>query len=132
MTFNFGKTSCQRLATVKIDLRYVMTEAIKTSPLDFGINCGFRTAEEQARLFAAGKSKVNHSKHQDREAVDVAIYVGGAVTWDEKYYYMLAGHILATAKRLGVGLRWGGDWDGDTDLNDQTFNDLVHYELHGL
>ena len=31
--------------------------------------------------------------------------------------------------KYGVMIRWGGDWDGDNDLNDQTFDDLVHFEL---
>ena len=44
---------------------------------------------------------------------------------------MLAHHIMATAKRLGYNnMRWGGDWDKDFDLDDQTFNDLCHFELN--
>ena len=31
--------------------------------------------------------------------------------------------------RYQVRIRWGGDWDGDNDLDDQTFDDLVHFEL---
>ena len=30
---------------------------------------------------------------------------------------------------MGIDLIWGGDWDGDTDLNDNNFDDLVHFEL---
>jgi len=26
-------------------------------------------------------------------------------------------------------IRWGGDWDSDTDLKDNTFNDLPHFEI---
>jgi hypothetical protein len=26
-------------------------------------------------------------------------------------------------------LRFGMDWDGDLDFSDQTFDDLVHFEL---
>ena len=33
------------------------------------------------------------------------------------------------AKFMNVSLRWGGDWDGDGDRTDQTFNDLMHWEL---
>jgi hypothetical protein len=29
----------------------------------------------------------------------------------------------------GINLRWGGDWDRDSDLKDQTFNDLGHIEV---
>jgi len=51
----------------------------------------------------------------------------------------LAGIMIATAKKLGVKIRWGGDWNGDhkfsgranskrTDKS-QRFDDLVHFEL---
>lgn len=44
-------------------------------------------------------------------------------------FYHFAGFVLATAARLGTPIRWGGDWDGDGDFMDQTFDDLVHFEL---
>ena len=36
---------------------------------------------------------------------------------------------MGRAVELGIRLRWGGDWDGDNELRDQTFNDLVHFEV---
>jgi len=36
---------------------------------------------------------------------------------------------MGTAQSLGYPLRWGGDWDGDTETNDNRFDDLVHFEL---
>jgi len=30
---------------------------------------------------------------------------------------------------MGIRLRWGGDWDGDTELDDNKFDDLPHFEL---
>ena len=44
-------------------------------------------------------------------------------------FYHFAGWVLATASRLSIPIRWGGDWDGDRDFMDQTFDDLVHFEL---
>ena len=41
----------------------------------------------------------------------------------------MAGYIQATADKLGIKIRWGGDWDSDGDLDDQTFMDLGHFEL---
>ena len=32
-------------------------------------------------------------------------------------------------EQMGIDLIWGGDWDGDTDLKDNAFDDLVHFEL---
>ncbi len=38
--------------------------------------------------------------------------------------------MLAAAHDLGIELRWGGDWDRDAEFDDQTFNDLPHFELY--
>jgi hypothetical protein len=43
-------------------------------------------------------------------------------------FYYLAGLIISCAASLGIKLRWGGDWDGDLDFEDQTFDDLGHFE----
>lgn len=133
--FKFGASSEHRLLTTDAIVQEIMFEAIKTSTIDFGIPQygGKRTAQEQAKLFEDGASKKDGynklSKHQSGDAVDIVAYVNGSYTHDERYYYMLAGHILATAKRLGYKMKWGGDWDSDNDLDDQTFNDLCHFEL---
>jgi peptidoglycan L-alanyl-D-glutamate endopeptidase CwlK len=29
-----------------------------------------------------------------------------------------------------IDLIWGGDWDNDTDLRDQNFNDLLHFQIN--
>ena len=42
---------------------------------------------------------------------------------------MFAGFILGVASQLDISLRFGGDWDGDRKTDDQTFNDLFHFEL---
>jgi peptidoglycan L-alanyl-D-glutamate endopeptidase CwlK len=31
--------------------------------------------------------------------------------------------------RISHRLRWGGDWDMDTKVSDNDFDDLVHFEL---
>ena len=37
--------------------------------------------------------------------------------------------MVATALGMGIKLRWGGDWDGDWQTRDNTFDDLPHFEL---
>lgn len=44
-------------------------------------------------------------------------------------FYLMAGVIYALAHEREIVIRWGGNWDGDADLDDQTFFDLVHFEL---
>lgn len=130
----FSEASMTRLRTVDIRLQMIFREALRSSPIDFGIPeyGGKREAEEQHQLFLDGKSQLDgyekESYHQSGKAVDIYAYVGKA-SWDEKHLRLLAGHILGTAKRLGFELFWGGDWDRDHDYDDQTFNDLVHFEL---
>jgi hypothetical protein len=41
----------------------------------------------------------------------------------------VAGRIIQMAAEDGVLIRWGGDWDSDGDLTDQTFDDLFHLEV---
>lgn len=54
------------------------------------------------------------------------------IDWNDKQaFYHFAGFVKGVAKsaKISIPVRWGGDWDGDFDLNDQTFMDLVHWEL---
>jgi peptidoglycan L-alanyl-D-glutamate endopeptidase CwlK len=96
---------------------------------------GLRTVSEQQKLVQEGKSKTMNSKHlmqQDgtAHAVDLCVY---PVDWNNtKRFYYFAGMVMALAPQYlpdGYVLRWGGDWDMDNDLDDQTFMDLVHFEL---
>ena len=60
-------------------------------------------------------------------AVDVCPY---PVVWDDREWQALfAGYILATAKAMGVTLRWGGDWSMDFGVRDNQFDNLVHFEI---
>lgn len=130
----FSADSRAKLATIKPPLRELMEEAIQH--VDFTIVWGARTPEEQNELYRKGFSKrdgyINLSNHQPdadgmASAVDIAPW---PVDWrDEKRFYLLAGFILCLAFQRGIRIRWGGDWDRDLDLNDQSFNDLAHYEL---
>ena len=101
------------------------------SEFDCTILCGHRGLSEQNELFRRGLSKLEfpNSKHntEPSRAVDVAPY---PIDWnDTNRFYFFAGYVKGIAHHLGFPLRWGGDWDGDTQVKDQTFNDLVHYEL---
>lgn len=138
----FGNTSNQRLSSCHIDLQIIMREALKRSPMDFGIAEGHRSLDRQQQLYAEGKSKCdgiqNFSKHQPNPsiAVDVYPFINGRADWSPEAVIFLAGIILATAidlKNRGVintRIRWGGNWDGDGEiLTDQEFDDGPHFEL---
>jgi peptidoglycan L-alanyl-D-glutamate endopeptidase CwlK len=122
MTFSFGTRSKERLNGVHPDLVKVIEEAIKESPLDFSITEGLRTKERQKELFSAGKSQTMNSRHLTGKAVDIAVIKDGTVTWDFKYYQLVADHIKKVAKELDIDIVWGGDW--------VSFRDGPHFELH--
>ena len=46
-------------------------------------------------------------------------------------FYYFGGFVLGTAQEMGLDIRWGGDWDGDRSISDQSFDDLVHFERRG-
>lgn len=122
MTFSLSQRSKDRLSGVHPDLVKVIEEAIKGSPLDFSISEGLRTKERQKVLFDSGKSQTMNSRHITGHAIDFAVIKDGEVTWDFKYYQLVADHIKKVAKELGVDIVWGGDW--------QSFKDGPHIELH--
>ena len=102
---------------VNKDLALVFTEAIKVAPIDFGIPefGGLRTAEEQFELHRRGSSPncdgyETLSNHQSGNALDFYAYVDGKASWDKIHLAMVAATIMTTANRLGIELRWGGQF----------------------
>ena len=64
----------------------------------------------------------------DDQKAEVLTLVG-EYTKDVARWYYFGGFVLGTAEELGIDIRWGGDWDGDRDLDDQSFDDLDHFEI---
>lgn len=127
--FEFSLFSESKLKTCHPYLREVLQAAILV--YDFRILEGHRTEEEQSDAFFKGHSKVMwpDSKHNSlpSKAVDIAPY---PIDWNDKVrFYFLAGIVKGIARLKGINIRWGGDWDSDGDFKDQTFDDLVHFEL---
>jgi peptidoglycan L-alanyl-D-glutamate endopeptidase CwlK len=126
---NFSDKSLAKLATSDPRLQRVFHEVVRN--FDCTILEGHRNKERQNRMVAEGKSQVRwpDGKHNTvpSMAVDVCPY---PIVWDDRERQTLfAGYVLATAKAMGVNLRWGGDWDRDTEVRDNGFDDLVHFEL---
>lgn len=128
----FSKVSQRRLDTCHPALCLVMNAAIKY--VDFAVLEGHRDKTTQDKYFAEGKSKLKwpDGKHcsNPSEAIDIAPFLNGKVNSDKHACIYLAGQIMFAAAVNGVHLRWGGDWDEDGEpVTDQTFQDLVHFEL---
>jgi len=94
---------------------------------------GHRGITRQNQLYHQGKTKVlyPHSKHNTVPSDAVDVYPDPIDWGGTKRMYYMGGIIRGVAEEMGIPIRWGGDWDGDTEVADQTFNDLGHIELKG-
>jgi len=128
----FSNTSMTKLKTCDKRLQEIFSEVI--NHIDCTILTGHRTEVEQNEKFRQGLSKVQYpnSKHNHSPslAVDVAPY---PIDWnDRERFTYFAGIVQGIAISKGITLRWGGDWDRDTELRDNAFDDLVHFEIKGM
>lgn len=127
--YSLSKKSLSKLAGCHLDLQKLMQEAIKASPYDFGIIWGYRSPVKQNELYQQGRiteGKIvtyidghkNKSKHNYKpsQAVDIACYVNGNLTWNAEIYKIVASHILDIAENLFLKgeienrITWGGHW----------------------
>ena len=127
----YSSSSIVNLMSADKRLQAVMREVIKH--YDCTILQGHRGQAQQDEYYFKGLSKLRwpDSKHNiyPSLAIDVAPY---PLDWaDTEAFYYMAGVIICIASTLGITLRWGGNWDGDSDFHDQTFMDLVHFEIQG-
>ena len=135
MSFKLSNTSRQRLYCIDNVLIDIIEEAIKDSPIDFGIpnDGGLRTAARQAEMYAQGRTtkgaKITNadgikkkSYHQSGKAFDIYAFVDGKASWEHKHYEPIARHLQKVAlDKFGVQLEWGGDWS--------RFKDLPHFQI---
>jgi peptidoglycan L-alanyl-D-glutamate endopeptidase CwlK len=120
----------QRLQGVHPDLVRVVMALGDESDAPFMVIEGLRTYDRQKQLVAEGKSKTMQSRHLSGHAVDLAPLKGGQIDWKDKASFRrLRDQMFAIAERLGVKLRWGGDWNSNGSSADESFYDGPHFEL---
>ena len=132
----FGERSKKSLSTVTYNLYVIATEALSAGIMDFTVIEGFRPKFKQDEYYYGHpqRSKVPwpKSKHNIQplaKAMDLVPYINGKLSWNKIHCCVLAGIVLTCAKKLGIKIRWGGNWDMDLEpVTDQEFNDLVHFE----
>lgn len=136
----FSQRSIDALCGVHPDLQRVLSEAIKTTPVDFTITSGVRSLKEQQALYAQGRTKPgskvtnadgvrNKSNHQAKAdgfgyAVDLYPFYNGSIQIHDSQVVpklrQIADHIKQVADSMGVRVEWGGDWK---------MRDYPHFEL---
>jgi peptidoglycan L-alanyl-D-glutamate endopeptidase CwlK len=104
----------KNLATVQPQLQRLGRELLRrlaAEGLTFKVIQGRRTAQEQAALYAIGRTKPGRkvtwtlkSRHITGRAIDIALFQGKNVVWESKHY--------TRAGEIGeeLGLKWGGRW----------------------
>lgn len=86
----------------------------------------YRTKEQQDIHRKRGVSRVRHSKHQDRLAVDFNLFVDGAYVRDKLYYRALG------EKWEAIGGRWGGRFGVEpAEYETKIGWDAGHFEYRG-
>lgn len=125
----FSKQSKANLKECNFKLQELFNEVIKY--FDCTIVTGHRSEEEQQKKVKQGLSQVEwpNSKHNKipSQAVDVAPY---PIDWeDRERFHYFAGFVKGVALMKGINIRWGGDWDNDTEVDDNNFDDLLHFEI---
>jgi len=125
----FGRRSQENLSTAHPDLQRLFIEVVKH--FDCSVLCGHRGKEAQNEAYHSGRSGVKwpNGGHNSKPsyAVDVAPYI---IDWEDiKRFYMFVGFVRGIAASMNINIRCGADWDGDTQVKDQNFHDLPHFEL---
>ncbi len=131
----FSQASFSKLSTCHIDLQVLFYDVIKN--FDCQIIEGYRNEEDQEKAFSDGNTQLHwpHGKHnkQPSMAVDVAPF---PIHWsNSRRLYWFAGYVMGIAQKLKeegkmtYSLRYGGDWNMNDDIDDESFKDLVHFEL---
>jgi len=130
----YSQKSKTKLSQCHPDLQRLFNKVIEN--YDHAILVGERNEEAQNKAFAGNYSqkKFPDSFHNRKPslAVDAAPWFRNEphIRWnDTMKMYEFAGFVQATAKNMGIEIRWGGNWDQDDELHDQKFNDLAHFEL---
>lgn len=125
----YSQKSLTQLNTCHADLQKLFKEVVKE--FDNTILEGHRGEAAQNKAYADGNSKLRwpNGKHNKKPsiAVDAIPY---PIDWnDRERMSYFAGYVKGIAHSMGIKIRWGGDWDNDTEVKDNSFDDLVHFEL---
>jgi peptidoglycan L-alanyl-D-glutamate endopeptidase CwlK len=129
----YSAASLERLASCDPCLIAVFKAVIGFR--DARVLVGHRGKIEQNRAYADGFSQKRwpdgeHNGYPSR-AVDASPYPVPDMEDRRNHprFYYFGGIVMGIAYMLGVKLRYGGDWDGDGNTRNQSFFDLVHFEV---
>ncbi len=139
--YYFGKSSTAKIMTLHPDLRAIIYNVMDLQVYDFSIVWGYRNEEQQNKAFQLGNSDKEYpdSKHNhtddDGEPMSLAFdfgpyIIGLGIPWKDTHAFaILGGMFIAIGRKLGIRVRYGGDWDMDGQTTDHKLKDWGHIEL---
>jgi len=160
MAHTLGNRSKIQYDTLHPDLQLIVDAALEYCVVDFSINEGHRPVEKQfeyykkGREFIDGRWKLTKPKNKITNidghrvkgkhnyspslALDFKAYVPEKpeLTWDTVHLTYIGATMVMIAEvlfrdgEIEHKLRWGGNWDKDGDLADNTLYDRPHVELY--
>lgn len=130
--YKFSQKSLKYLNECDNRLIQIANEAIKR--IDFSVIDGARTEEEAKANQVKGTSWTNKSKHcrkPESYAFDFIPYPFRS--WDDLEGFEKVAKVLKEeAEKLGIKVRWGGDWNMNGKYDDEIVRgsyDGGHFEL---
>lgn len=107
-----------RVVVVKFDCSVLWGRRGK-EPQDLAFKNGWTTKPWPESIHNAEAPKL--SKAMDLEPYPINFK-------DKQREYYFSGYVRGKAEELELRLRYGSDWDGDFDINDQVLRDPCHFE----
>ena len=129
--YKLSDSSLTKLGTCDPRLQELFQEAIKYTPIDFGISEGHRSVEDQQKYYKEGTSKIDginqKSKHNYSPslAVDIYAYVNGKASWDREHLAIIYGVVESVARQMSIPIRCGIEF-GSKEFKGW---DMPHYEI---
>ena len=129
MTYRYSVRSRANLNTCHEWLQIIFNEVIRH--FDCSIICGYRGEAEQNEAYHKGFSQLAYPLSKHNKVPSLAV---DAMPWpidwkDTKRIIYFAGFVKGVAAKLGYPIIWGGDWNDNNVLSDETFFDLAHYQI---
>lgn len=129
MDSKLNDLSKQRLSTCHPELANLILQVAKHFPCQ--VICGYRNEKEQNLAYQTGHSKSPWPSSKHNKSPSIAVDVA-PIPYDPKdirRIAMFAGFVLGVGSQLGLTLRWGGDWNSNLQMADESFPDMFHFEL---
>lgn len=133
----FGKRSLEQLDTCDYRLQRIANVAIRI--FDFSVVEGHRGEALQTKYFEEKKTKVRfpNGKHNKNPSMAFDLVPFPPPKTQEEWksqetalrFHLMAGVLLGIAAALGYKARWGGDWNMNNLSSDESFQDLLHFEI---